>query len=72
MSVTQNEFFKEKMQREIVPTLLEQGIIKPNKQKIVEGATMLNRAQKAIELLRKRDPSGERLVWRVSDLDLKL
>ncbi|KAJ3945752.1 uncharacterized protein N0V96_004092 [Colletotrichum fioriniae] len=67
-----NEFFKEKMQREIVPTLLEQGIIKPNKQKIVEGATMLERAQKAIELLRKRDPSGERLVWRVSDLDLKL
>ncbi|KAK0375322.1 zinc-binding dehydrogenase [Colletotrichum limetticola] len=67
-----NEFFKEKMQREIVPTLLEQGIIKPNKQKIVEGATMLERAQKAIELLRKRDPSGERLVWRVSDLELKL
>ncbi|OHE93606.1 zinc-binding dehydrogenase [Colletotrichum orchidophilum] len=67
-----NEFFKEKMQREIVPTLLEQGVIKPNKQKIVEGATMLERAQKAIELLRKRDPSGERLVWRVSDLELDL
>ncbi|WYZ42818.1 hypothetical protein EsH8_VI_000517 [Colletotrichum jinshuiense] len=65
-----NEFFKEKLQREIVPALLEQGIIKPNKQKIVEGATMLERAQKAIELLRKRDPSGERLVWRVSDLEL--
>ncbi|KAK1597850.1 zinc-binding dehydrogenase [Colletotrichum navitas] len=65
-----NEFFKEKMQREIVPTLLEQGIIKPNKEKIVEGATMLERAQKAIELLRKREPSGERLVWRVSDLEL--
>ncbi|KAK2004063.1 zinc-binding dehydrogenase [Colletotrichum falcatum] len=65
-----NEFFKEKMQREIVPTLLEQGIIKPNKQKIVEGATMLERAQKAIDLLRKKDPSGERLVWRVSDIEL--
>ncbi|KAK6213935.1 zinc-binding dehydrogenase [Colletotrichum tabaci] len=65
-----NEFFKEKMQREIVPTLLEQGVIKPNKQKIVEGDTMLERAQKAIELLRKKDPSGERLVWKVSDLKL--
>ncbi|KAF9876501.1 zinc-binding dehydrogenase [Colletotrichum karsti] len=65
-----NEFFKEKMQREIVPKLLEDGIIKPNRQKIVEGETMLERAQKAIELLRKRDPSGERLVWRVSDLKL--
>ncbi|KAI8198872.1 hypothetical protein KHU50_008393 [Colletotrichum sp. SAR 10_65] len=66
----ENEFFKEKMQREIVPTLLEEGIIKPNRQKIVEGPTMLERAQKAIELLRARDPSGERLVWRVSDLKL--
>ncbi|KAL0936435.1 zinc-binding dehydrogenase [Colletotrichum truncatum] len=65
-----NEFYKEKMQREIVPKLLEDGIIKPNKQRIVEGATLLERAQKAIELLRKRDPSGERLVWRVSDLKL--
>lgn len=60
------------MQREIVPKLLEDGIIKPNKQKIVEGATMLERAQRAIELLRKKDPSGERLVWRVSDLKLQL
>ncbi|KAF6817499.1 zinc-binding dehydrogenase [Colletotrichum sojae] len=66
----QNEFFKEKLQREIVPKLLEDGIIRPNKQKIVEGATMLERAQRAIELLRQRDPSGERLVWRVSDLKL--
>ncbi|TEA15988.1 Uncharacterized protein C8034_v001010 [Colletotrichum sidae] len=65
-----NEFYKEKMQREIVPKLLEDGIIKPNKQKIVEGATMLERAQKAIELLRRKDPSGERLVWKVSDLTL--
>ncbi|KAH0424449.1 zinc-binding dehydrogenase [Colletotrichum camelliae] len=66
----ENEFFKEKMQREIVPTLLEEGIIKPNRQKIIAGLTMLERAQKAIELLRARDPSGERLVWRVSDLKL--
>ncbi|KAJ0165269.1 Zinc-binding alcohol dehydrogenase domain-containing protein cipB [Colletotrichum tanaceti] len=65
-----NRFFNEKMQREIVPTLLEQGVIKPNKQRIVEGATMLERAQKAIELLRRKYPSGERLVWKVSDLKL--
>ncbi|OLN81125.1 hypothetical protein CCHL11_09681 [Colletotrichum chlorophyti] len=65
-----NEFYKEKLQREIVPALLEQGIVRPNKQRIVEGSTMLERAQKAIELLRRREPSGERLVWRVSDLKL--
>ena len=47
--------------------MLAQGIIKPNKQRIVEGATLLARAQAALDLLRRRAPSGERLVWRVAD-----
>lgn len=55
------------MQPEIVPALLAQGVIQPNRQRVVEGNTMLDRAQKAIDLLRDRAVSGERLVWRVSD-----
>lgn len=50
-----------------MPTLLESGIIKPNKQRIVEAETLLERAQKALDLLRERAPSGERLVWRVAE-----
>ncbi|PKS06124.1 hypothetical protein jhhlp_007441 [Lomentospora prolificans] len=63
----QNEFFKEHLQPEIVPALLEQGIVRPLKQRVVHGDTLLERAQTALDLLRKREPSGERLVWRVSD-----
>ena len=63
----QNELFKKKLQPEIMPTLLAEGIVKPNRQKIVEGATMVERAQKAIDMLRRKEPSGERLVWRVAD-----
>lgn len=64
---SQNEFFKWHLQPDIVPELLAKGIIEPNRQRIVEGATLLERAQNALNLLRERAPSGERLVWRVSE-----
>ncbi|KPM39032.1 hypothetical protein AK830_g7536 [Neonectria ditissima] len=63
----QNDFFKWHLQPDIIPTLMEAGIIRPNKQRIVEGDTLLERAQKALDLLRDRAPSGERLVWRVAE-----
>ncbi|GFP57841.1 hypothetical protein ACSS6W_007301 [Trichoderma asperelloides] len=62
-----NELFKTQLQSEIVPTLLEKGIIQPNKIRIVEGKTLLERAENALSLLRDQAPSGEKLVWRVAD-----
>ncbi|KAJ4397144.1 hypothetical protein N0V93_001368 [Gnomoniopsis smithogilvyi] len=64
---TENEFFKDHLQPNVMPELLARGLIQPNKQKIVEGATLLERAEKALALLRERDVSGEKLVWRVAD-----
>lgn len=55
------------MQCEIIPSLLEQKVVRPNPQRIVEGDTLLERAQDAIVLLRNKAVSGERLVWRVSE-----
>jgi hypothetical protein len=49
-----------------VPALLRDGIVKPNKQKIVEGGTLLERAQTALDMLRRKEVSAERLVWRVT------
>ncbi|KAI8240026.1 2-methylene-furan-3-one reductase [Colletotrichum sp. SAR 10_96] len=49
-----NQFFKDKMQCEIIPTLLEQKVVRPNPQRIVEGETLLERAQDAIVLLRNK------------------
>ncbi|KAF4781382.1 zinc-binding dehydrogenase [Colletotrichum scovillei] len=62
-----NKLFKDKMQCEIIPSLLEQRVVRPNPQRIVEGDTLLERAQDAIVLLRNKAVSGERLVWRVSE-----
>jgi hypothetical protein len=50
-----------------MPAMLKERIVEPNAQKIIEGKTMLERAQKAMDALRRQEASGERLVWKVSD-----
>ncbi|EAT78523.1 hypothetical protein SNOG_13898 [Parastagonospora nodorum SN15] len=52
---------------DIMHAMLKEGIVAPQKQRIVEGATMLERAQNAMNTLRRKEASMERLVWRVSD-----
>ncbi|KAF5238901.1 hypothetical protein FANTH_10144 [Fusarium anthophilum] len=66
-SYQENEFFKWHLQPEIIPELLKDAHIKPNKHRVVDGDTLLERAQRALDLLRDRAPSGERLVWKVSE-----
>ncbi|KAL1839845.1 hypothetical protein VTJ49DRAFT_1076 [Mycothermus thermophilus] len=62
-----NEFLRDHLQPEIIPELLKSGAIRPNKVRIVEGDTVLDRAQKALDLLRDGTVSGEKLVWRVAE-----
>ncbi|KAF8850003.1 hypothetical protein BDZ45DRAFT_697120 [Acephala macrosclerotiorum] len=62
-----NELFGEKLQPEIMPTLLAEGIVKSNKYRIIEGKTPKERAQGAINAPRRKEVSGERLVCRISD-----
>jgi hypothetical protein len=62
-----NAFLKDKLQSEIMPAVLAMGIVEPNDQLIVEGDTMLERAEKALKMLRDKKVSAQRLVWRVAD-----
>lgn len=64
---TQDEFLKRHLQPEIMPEMLARGLIQPNKQRVVEGETLLERAEKALSLLRDQAVSGEKLVWRVAE-----
>lgn len=66
-SYLDNASHAEHLQPTIMPEMLRLGIVKPNRRKIVEGKTMLERAQRALDLLRSGEVSGERLVWRVAD-----
>jgi NADPH:quinone reductase-like Zn-dependent oxidoreductase len=63
----ENKFHAQHLQYTIMPEMLRLGIVKPNRQKIVEGKTLLERAQKALDMLRRKEVSGERLVWRVAE-----
>lgn len=63
----QNEFFKDKLQPEIVPALLREGVVVPNRYRVIEGRDVVERAQRALGVLRRREVSGERLVWRVAE-----
>ncbi len=50
-----------------MPALLKKGLVKPNAYRIIEGETMLERAQNALDALRRKEVSGNKLVWRVSE-----
>lgn len=51
----------------MVPKLLRDGVITPNKYRVVEGSSAVERAQKALDILRNKEVSGERLVWRITE-----
>jgi NADPH:quinone reductase-like Zn-dependent oxidoreductase len=67
-NATQNEFFKYHLQPDIMPTLLKDRVVTPQKQRIVRGATLLERAQRAMNMLRRKEASMERLVWQVNEV----
>ncbi|KAK7937363.1 uncharacterized protein PG986_014231 [Apiospora aurea] len=46
-------FFKEKLPSEILPALLEQGVVKPQRFRIVEGETILEREENALREMRE-------------------
>ncbi|KAJ2969078.1 hypothetical protein NUW58_g10074 [Xylaria curta] len=61
-----NEMFREKLQAEIMPTLLAQGIVHPHRYRIIEGETLLERAKNALNAIRE-GASGEKFIWRVAN-----
>lgn len=66
---TDNAFLAQHLQSTIMPEVLAKGIIEPNDQVVVEGASLLERAKKALSMLRKKQVSGARLVWRVAETE---
>ncbi|TLS27444.1 hypothetical protein PpBr36_04104 [Pyricularia pennisetigena] len=61
-----SEFFREKLASQIVPEALVQGIVRPQRYRVIEGKTMLERGEKALDALRD-GVSGEKLVWRTNN-----
>lgn len=62
-----NKELAEVLQTEIMPWALEAEVVEPNEQVMVEGKTMLERAERALSMLREKKVSGGRLVWRIAE-----
>lgn len=62
-----NKVLAEILEPEIMPWALEHKICEPNDQIVIEGDTLLDRAQKAVNMLRDKAVSGGRLVWRIAE-----
>ncbi|KIJ54027.1 hypothetical protein M422DRAFT_25016 [Sphaerobolus stellatus SS14] len=63
-----NEFMKENLMPRIVPELLEKGLIKPNRVRLLEEGSLKERAEVALDLLRHNKISGEKVILKVSTL----
>ncbi|KAL4970496.1 zinc-binding alcohol dehydrogenase family protein [Aspergillus stella-maris] len=61
----ENTFLRDHLQPDIMVSLLSDGVIEPNRARIVEGGFLLARVMKAMDIMRSGTVSGERLVWRV-------
>lgn len=62
-----NKVLAETLETEIMPWALEEKIVEPNDRVLVEGETLLERAQKAVDMLIDKQVSGGRLVWRIAE-----
>ncbi len=59
---------KEKLQPKVMPDLVGKGLIKPNRYRLVEGATLLERAQNAFNVFKRGEATSERLVVKIADV----
>lgn len=61
-----NKWMGEMLQSVVMPGMLARGIVTPQRGRVVQGETMVERAERARGILRG-GLSGERLVWRVGE-----
>jgi NADPH:quinone reductase-like Zn-dependent oxidoreductase len=69
LTIRQNAFNAEHLQPEIMPTVIGSGAVHPTNFRVVEGKTMVERANNMLGILRRKEVSAERLVWRLNEQD---
>ncbi|KAJ6501420.1 hypothetical protein C8R47DRAFT_1175089 [Mycena vitilis] len=61
----QNEFLRDNLMPRILPELLEQGLIKPNRVRLLDQGTFKERVAEGLDLLRNNSVSGEKIIVKV-------
>ncbi|KAJ7283230.1 chaperonin 10-like protein [Mycena rebaudengoi] len=63
----ENQYLKDNLMSKILPQLLANGIIKPNKVRLLDQGTFKERVAVGLDLLRNNTISGEKIIVKVSD-----
>jgi len=58
--------WKERLQPKVMPDLVGKGLIRPNQHRLVEGAMLLERTQKAFDIFKRGEATAERLVVKIA------
>ncbi|KAH7915701.1 chaperonin 10-like protein [Hygrophoropsis aurantiaca] len=64
----ENEYMRDNLMQKILPYLLREKIIEPNRVRLFEHGTLKERADAALELVRSGQVSGEKPVVKVQDV----
>lgn len=51
----------------ILPSLLDQGLILPNRMHLLDQGTLKDRAQTGLDLLRNNKLSGEKIIVKIGE-----
>lgn len=64
-NLRKDPFLRDNLAPKIIPSLLETGIIKPNKLRLIAHGSFKERVVEGLDLLRNNKVSGEKVVVKV-------
>ncbi|KAG1813975.1 chaperonin 10-like protein [Suillus subaureus] len=64
----QNEYLRDNLMPKILPRLLEEAIIQPNRVRLFDQGSLQDRCQEALDVVRNGQVSGEKVVVKVASM----
>ncbi|TFK68251.1 GroES-like protein [Pluteus cervinus] len=61
----QDEYLKENLMPKIIPDLLEKNIVQPNRVRLLDQGSLLERVEEGLDLFRENKVSGEKVVVKI-------
>jgi len=62
----QNEYLRDNLMPKILPQLLKDNTIKPNRVRLFDRGSLQDRCEKALDVVRNGQVSGEKVVVKVA------
>lgn len=64
----QNEYLRDNLMPKILPRLLEEAIIQPNRVRLFDQGSLQDRCQEALDVVRNRQVNGEKAIVKVASV----